>query len=480
MTFRYPKIKLLYDVISLIQGWLFPIFFFYIVRFTSDGTFWITLKILLGIVLIVGLFNRFGETLFTHVEFLDEGAHVYTGVFSKKERFVPKEKFENIQTSASIIQKIFRAAQVTMETGDATGDIELTFVPQRFVPTLESYILTANVRPSEENEIEPETQQVDKPVRTTLFTPSTTDLLKASLTSFSFLAIFPVIASLWSDWKVGEWLPFEVSALPLALIIILIVLFVILAIAFGIFKTFNAYYRYDISMDDERIYVKKGWLSSQSFSIRKEKVQAVIYKQSLYQRLLKVTTIRLISTGEILASEEQQINEFFPYLPTAKANELIAQMLPHFTRQQPEHQASNKAKALIFFRLPIFSFVVLLGAFWKDIFFYLAAVTLLYTYIARYLQYSHLSFAMNERHLQITTGAFTIETIVTNRPKLIEMECKSSTLQRRFNVMDIHVANRAKPIHISTLQDIDEAFRTVFMQWFEARKHDIHYERPSS
>lgn len=477
MTFRYPKIKLVFDVISLIQGWLFPIFFFYILKFNSDGTFWTILKVLLGIVLVIGLFNRFMETLFTRIEFLHEGAHVYTGVFSKKERFVPKEKFENVQTSTSIIQKLFGATQVTIETGDATGDIQLTFAPQRFVSTLQSYILAADDRPSDESESEIHEQQADKPARTTLFTPSTTDLIKASLTSFSFLAIFPIVFSLWSDWKVDEWLPFEFSALPLALIIVLIICFIILAIGFGVFKTFNAYYRYEISMDDERIYVKKGWLSSHSFSIRKEKVQAVIYKQSLYQRLLKVTTIRLISTGEILASEEQQINEFFPYLPTAEANELIAQMLPHFISQQPEYRVSKNAKALIFLRPPTFSLIVLLGAFWQDIFLYLAAFTLSYTYLSRYLQYKHLAFAMNEQHLQITTGDFTIETIVTRRPKLIEMEFKSSSLQRRFNVMNIRFANRAKPIHISTLQDIDQAFHPAFLQWFKARKDDVHFER---
>ena len=472
MTFRYPKIKMVYDVASLIQGWLFPIFFVYVLKFNSDSTLWIVLKIALGVILLIGLFDRLLETLFTRVEFLNEGAHVYTGVFSKKERFIPKEKFENIQTSTSVVQKLFGATKVTMETGDATGDVKLAFAPQRLIPILQSYILST--------EDEAEEQQTARSLRTPLFTPSTADLVKASLVSFSFLALLPIAYSFWSDWKVGEWLPFEVSSFPLWLMVLFIASFIILAVAFGVFKTFNAYYRYDISMDDERIYVKKGWLSSQSFSIRKEKVQAVIYKQSLYQRLLKVTTIRLISTGEILASEEQQINEFFPYLPTKKANELVAQMLPHFTRQQAEYKMSHKAKPLIFLRPPIFSFIVLSGAFWQDIFFVLATIAFVYTYISRYLQFKHLSFAMNECHLQITTGALTIETIVTRRPKLIEMEFKSSALRRRCNVMSIHLANRSKPIHISILQDIDEAFHPIFLQWFEARKNDVAYEQPSN
>ena len=444
MTFRYPKRKFLYDFLSLFQSWAFPIIFVYLIKFNNDSTFWFSIKILLGIVLVIGLFTRLLETVFTRVEFMAEGAHVYTGVFSKQERFIPKEKFENIQTSISVIQKLFGAAAVTMETGDAAKDLTITFAPKALVPELEAYILS--------REMDKQEEAGDRQTgRVTLFTPSLTDLWKASIVSFSFLAIFPIVFSLWEDWEIGERLPFDVSGLSLWLIVFLVICFVIIAVAFGVFRTFNAYYKYDISMDDDRIYVKKGWLSKQSFSIRKEKVQAVIYKQSLYQRLLKVTTIRLISTGEILASEDEQINEFFPYLPTAKAKELAAAILPEFVPAQPVHRLSRKAKPLIYLRPPVFSLLLLIGCFWHWAFYILAGAAFVYTYISRYLHYTQLSFAMDESRLQITSGSFEIETIVTRRPKLIEMEMKSSSLQRRFHVMSIQFANRAEPVHISTL-----------------------------
>ena len=269
--------------------------------------------------------------------FAADGVRVYTGMFSKSERFIPREKFENVQTATSVLQRLFGASTVTMETGDATGDVKLTFVKHAAREKMEAYVLSTS-------DVATVLQQEDD--RAVLFTPTVPDLLKASLTSFSFLAIIPIVLNAWSDLKLGKLINIETVKLPLWVTLMLILLAITVALVIGLLRTFNSYYQYKISMDDERIYVQKGWLSKQSFSIRKEKVQAVIYKQNLYQRLLRVTTIRLISTGEMMKSDEQQINEFFPYLPTAKADELMATMLPQFTRQSMTLKLLKRQKNL--------------------------------------------------------------------------------------------------------------------------------------
>ena len=266
--------------------------------------------------------------------------------------------------------------------------------------------------------------------------------------------------------------PTEVK-MPLWLTLLLVAIAIVVALIIGILKTFNSYYRYSISMDDERIYVKKGWLTKQSFSLRKEKVQAVVYQQSLYQKLLRVTTIKLISTGEVNEVDDEQINEFFPYLPTEKADALVAQLLPAFVKKPATHKAAPAAKKLVWLRPPLFTVALALVGLWQPIFYVVAAVAFIVTYVSRYNAYKNLAFEFDGQHFQATTGGIIMETIVTKRPKLIQLECESSPLQRKVGAMTVKVVNRSQPVRYTTIQDIDQSYEQQLKQWFHARTEDV-------
>lgn len=464
MTFKYSKLKILYDLLELIKSNFLFIIIFFVLNASSTSTLSVILRygFIAFIVIIIG--SRLIDIFFTKVVFSQDGIRVYTGMFSKSERYIPREKFENVQTSANVLQRLFGAETITMETGEATSDVTLKFVKKAEREKMEAYVLSKTTM--DEHELNEATPNI-------LFTPTIRDILKASLVSFSFFAIIPIAINIWTDLQLDKHVDADSVQLPLWLILVLILLALIVAIGVGIFMTFNSYYGYKISMDDERIYVQKGWLSKQSLSIRKAKVQAVVYKQSGYQRLLRVTTIKLISTGEILSSDDQQINEFFPYLPTAKAHALVEQMLPQFTLTEMTHRTSKKAKKLIWLRPPIFAAIVLLLGLWKSVFFYVGALVLVLTYVNRIRTYKNTAFELRDNHAQLRTGAFTIETLVTNRPKLIELSFKRSILQRWAGVMSVQLTNRAQPIHVTELRDIEPDLQEVITIWFEQRAKEV-------
>ena len=465
MTFKYPKTKILYDLLYVIKRNILLFIFVFIINFNSDSTYINILRYVIIAIIITGFLSLLKEVLFTKVVFATDGVRVYTGMFSKSERFIPREKFENVQTASTVLQRLFGAQTVTMETGDAGGDVTLKFVKQAEREKMEAYVLSEN----DTNNVVKEDVDTD-----VLFSPTVQDLLKASLTSFSFLAIIPIVFKIWSDLRLEKWIDVEGVKIPLWLTMILILLAIAVAIGIGVLKTFNSYYQYKISMDDERIYVQKGWFSKQSLSIRKEKVQAVIYKQSWYQKLLGVTTIRLISTGEIMTSGDQQINEFFPYLPTTKADELMATLLPQFSRSQSmTHRASIKARKLIWLRPPIFAAIILLLGFWKWVFLIIGVAVFVFTYISRILAYKNLAFALQEQHVQVRTGGFIVETLVTKRSKLIELEFECSLLQRATGLMAMKLTNRAQPIRVTEVNDIDAALQKELTVWFEQRAKEV-------
>ena len=469
MTFRYSKLKVFYDLLDLVKSNLFILFILFILNAGTDSTFMNIVQWGAIAMLGFGLLLQIKETLFTKVEFAQDGIHMHTGLLSKSEQFIPREKFENVQTSANVLQRLFGVQAITMETGEATSDVALKFVSKADCCKMEDYILRSGKRDQNGEEA------MNEPERQILFTPTIPNILKAALMSFSFLAIIPISINVWSDVRPEKHVDVDevASQLPGWLIILLVSLAVLVAIGIGVFKTFNSYYQYTISMDSERIYVQKGWLSKQSLSIRKEKVQAVIYKQNGYQKMLGVTTIKLISTGEILSSDDQQINEFFPYLPTEKAHELIAVMLPEYQQSGMTHHASPKAKMLIWLRPPIFALIVAVIGFWKPIFFVFGALVFILTYISRILQYRNTAFKLEDTHVQLRTGGFTVITLVSKRAKLLELKFERSLLQRMRGVMSVNVTNRAQPIRVTTLLDIDPSLQPIITTWFEARTNDV-------
>lgn len=465
MTFKYPKIKIIYDLLELLASNFIFFIIIFIVNAASDSGFISLLRYAFFLFVGFSFLSRLATIFFTRVEFGNDGIRVYTGIFSKSERFIPKDKLENIQTSNNVFQRLFRVSTIVIETGDSSGEVMLDFVNKTMLEKIQHYTL------SSENPDFIEKSLTDSAI---LFTPTIKDLLKASLTSFSFLAIVPIAFNLFSDFFSEFFNDFDLFKLPISILILLTILGIIFAFGIGIVKTFNKYYRYQISMDDERIYVKKGWLSKQSFSIRKEKVQAVIYKQSGYQRLLRVTTVRLISTGEVMASEDNdEINEFFPYLPTAKANALVAAILPEFSRQPLEVRSTKKAKKLIWLKPPIFTFIVALLGFIDPILLSLAAVVLILTLINRILTYRNFGFTLKDQHVQVQSGIYTLETVVTKRPKLIEASFDQGPIQRYAGVMDLELTNRAHPVHTFYLMNIDAELRNELQFWFEQRAKEV-------
>lgn len=469
MTFRYSKLKVFYDLLDLVKSNLFILFILFIINSGSNSTFMNIVQWSAIAMLGFSLLLRIQETIYTKVEFVEDGIHIHTGLFSKSEQFIPREKFENVQTNANILQRLFGVQAITMETGEATSDVALKFVSKADCIKMEDYVLRSGKREQDAEDI------INEPERQILFTPTIRNILKAALLSFSFLAIIPISFNVWSDVRPVQHVDVDevASQLPGWLLILLVSLAVLVAVGIGVFKTFNSYYQYTISMDNERIYVQKGWLSKQSLSIRKEKVQAVIYKQSGYQKMLGVTTIKLISTGEILSSDDQKINEFFPYLPTEKAHELIAVMLPEYQQCSMTHHASPKAKMLICLRPPIIASIVAVIGFWQSIFFVFGAIVLILTYISRILEYRNTAFKFEDTYVQLRSGAFTVETLVTKRAKLLELKFERSLLQQMRGVMSVNVTNRAQPIRVTTLLDIEPSLQPMITTWFEARTKDV-------
>ncbi len=147
MTFRYSKLKIFYDLLDLIKSNLFILF----ILFLNAGSNSMFMNIVQwGAIAVFGFsfLFRIYETLFTKVVFAEDGIHIHKGLFSKSEQFIPREKFENVQTKANVLQRLFGVQSITMETGEATSDVTLEFVNKVDCIKIEDYVLRNGIKSS--------------------------------------------------------------------------------------------------------------------------------------------------------------------------------------------------------------------------------------------------------------------------------------------------------------------------------------------
>ena len=82
-------------------------------------------------------------------------------------------------------------------------------------------------------------------------------------------------------------------------------------------------------------------LNESTFSILKDKVQAIEITQTTMKRLLGLAEIKLISAGSI-GEEKLETNSLYPFLPVKRAYEMIQEILPSYEVTQTMNRLTEK------------------------------------------------------------------------------------------------------------------------------------------
>ncbi|WP_050615478.1 PH domain-containing protein [Bacillus testis] len=462
---RFHPVWILFEAGVYVKQTSFIILFVFVLRFNINTGWVLWAKIgylLMSMAVLVYMVCKWWRL---HYEFKKKAIVFHEGVFVRRERIVPVDKIQNLHTKTNIVHRIFGLTSLTIETGTTMGESAIVFK----VLTPEEYDAIAVYLNSLDTGEEAEPAV---PVREVMFRSTMKDNVKAAFTSFSFLAIFPVLLAVYSkidevfnlDKKAGSIFSFFgdhlLFLLPLAIVALL------LSAAFGFVQTMIKYGNYEISEDEERIYIKKGMLEHSSFSIQKDRVQAIEVRRPLLKRLFGMAEIKLISAGNI-GDEDDQTNSLYPFMPKDEAYELVNALLPMY---EIEEQMMKLPKKILWLRL-IRPYYVTLAVFivmllWLPEWLWIAAAVFLIAVVFRILDFVWTGYRRKGAFMQIRKGGFMNETFLTRVEKIQEIQVRHSWLQRKFNVATIEFTNRAKPIRVNELKDlsIDEA--SGFFNWY--------------
>ena len=383
---------------------------------------------------------------------------------------------------------------MTLETGIAGSDaaVEFKVITVKEADRIEDLVnkfesvteATTEVTNEEYDEV------ITKSDRIIHFTPTKTDVFKASFTSFSFLLLIPLVGSIFSKLDNFEWVEKKAEGVFSRILessfttyIIGIILFIIVSIIIGIVRTYIKYGKYEIASDDERIYITKGVLNESAFTITKNNVQAIEIRQSLIKRMLGLAEIKVISAGGV-GEGILEPNSLYPFLPIKRAYEMIHEILPSYEVMQTMERLPKisfwirmlkpswlwiiSTGALIYFKPPILDFE---QAWWI-----ISVSLLLIIIISRLLDYYNTRYILNEEFVQFKTGSFQTSVFISKRTKIIEIGVTRSKVQQLLGLATITTVNHAKPFHYSSVDDVPRELASNFYTWYAGRVDRIKTE----
>jgi len=481
---RLHPIKIPFEFWKLLKGNVFFIIMLYVLNFGSEKMYMKVLQIGFLVYLVWKVISVILKW-YTYKYQIKEGTlYITSGLVSKSYRTVPLHKVQNVQQRTTLFHKIFRLTSLTFETG-MTGDqgsVPFEMISRKEAERLEGEYASKQEIPVIDIPEERIAEDMEPAIEKTIhFTPSKHDVLKASFTSLSFLALIPILATLYNT--LDDFFDLENAEGFLAklldtwwIITIVIAGLICIAVVFGIVSTFVKYGKYEISSDHEHIYIKKGVLDESAFSIRKEKVQAVEITQSIIKRVLGLAEVKLISAGST-GDEELETNTLYPFLSIERAYGMVEEILPAYNVERSMRSLSKQAFKIRMLRPSFFWIFTTLAIFYfKSSLWYISLILLVLIYTLRIMDYKNSRYLLNDEFIQFKSGSLETSLFITKRSKVIQIEVERSKLQKLFGLATIETINRSKPVHHTKLQDVSVEYADEFYTWYMDRTKNIQFE----
>jgi len=480
---RLHPMMILVRYVNVIKNYFFLIMIFFVFRM-SDESLWVQIGRWGVIVLLVyNLVHILLKWLKTNYVLTNDGITIKEGIFTRQERHIAFKRVQNIQKNKPFYLNLFHLVRLRLETGaeGEQSDIELAVIVDGEADRIERLLDSVkkeNMKPESAMEAQAleQNEMIGQNSRkfTNHFISSRKDLLKASVLSFSYLAFIPLIGAIVSN--AGSFISLEAVEHSIWGLVrdrwlvmgIVILIFLLLIIIIGLVSTYLKYGKYEISSDENRIYLRSGVLSERHFSIRKTQVQAVKINRSLLKRMLRIAEVELVTAGS-LDTEMVGSNTLYPFLPVERAFSLIEELLPEFSVKRDEAMNALPRESLTarLIRIPWLFIVGLLALLlFKPDLWFLSILLLLNSMIARFLDYRFTRFIIDKDFIQLQSGGFNNKMTVMNRDKVIELEVKQSALKRWFGLATVQATSRGKPINVEEMRDIPLKWAVESYLWY--------------
>ena len=274
------------------------------------------------------------------------------GIFVRKRRFIPIERIQSIDTSAGIIQRLFRIVKLQVETagGGQEADVMITAVTKEEAEELRNILLAKKKElvesasfGVENEEIEAEEKAEVKEEITHTYRITWRDLLIVGTTSGGIGVVLSGVFA--TATQLEQFIPYERvftqfgEFLQRSVVIISIFIFLVLFISWiiSIGMTMIKYGNFTVVKREDEIVISRGIIEKRQMTIPLERIQAIRVTQNLLRQPLGFATVYVESAGSSSGQESDHSTILFPLLKNKDVSKWLHEFVPDYELQEVGH-----------------------------------------------------------------------------------------------------------------------------------------------
>ncbi|MBU8788069.1 MULTISPECIES: PH domain-containing protein [Bacillus] len=414
----------------------------------------------------------------------EDELRVEEGLITKKKRYIPIERIQTVNTSAGIIQQIFRLVKLQVETagGGKEAEVILSAISQTEAENIKQALFE---RKQEINAVEGEPADLEEesagkadekePVDMT-YEMSGKELLAAASTSSGIGVIISGIFAIYTqlDEIVNlNWLYDKFSFLNKAgATVIAFVIFAALFIAWllSVIGMMLKYTDFKVVRKNNEIIISRGLIEKHQMTIPLHRIQAVKIKESLIRQPLGFVSVTIVSAGGTV-SEEDKSTVLFPIASKKTLRKRLEQFVPEYVPEEGLNRLPKRALRRYMFRAswPLLA-VIPLSVFlppWG----YLSILLIPFFWIIGYLSYRDAGWKISGEKLIMSSRFIGKTTAVIQRRRMQVYEVSRSYFQRRKKLVSIHTVTKSNVLlEKFSVKDADEKDSEDIFEWYSYEK----------
>lgn len=462
--------------VNRLKPFIIPLTFIFIINFKSLESIIIYAgSFLILFVLINATVSIFEWRNFTYLV-ANNNIEISDGRFIAKKRYITLNKIQSVQEDRSLLHRMFGLTSLTITTGTSGDNAAVRL--DALVPEDAEELKALLKSEAQTHELDTDELTLDSQQTNHHYSMSFKEILLISITSLYFLAFIPLAISGYfrinNFFNIDDYTDSFVNLVKTSylLIIFLILGAFLISSLIGFIVTFLNYGKYEVTSNEERIFITKGILSTSHFSIPKDRVNGIIIKKPFFRRLFGIVEVQIITLGDLFESEESQTDILFPFINLNLATHLVEEILPDYAIEKKMNQLPGKSLILTLIK-PSYLLViitVLTFSIYPE-YWFIPIIYLLFILIQRVVEHYNSKYLMTDQFIQMQAGSFSSELSILKKNNVDALSVNESWLQRRFNLSTLRAMTRAKPTHTSFIVHLPKDTAVNTYNWYAESLH---------
>ncbi|WP_226671378.1 PH domain-containing protein [Metabacillus litoralis] len=468
---RIHPVGMILSFVKMIKSYIIPaIVFFFVVVEESFNLYFIIGGICL--VLIIVIVSVLGWLKFTY--WIEDGEfRIEYGVIVKKKRYIPIERIQSINSSAGIIQQIFRLVKVQIETagGGMEAEAVLTAISKSEAEAIEqalaSYKHQLTEEPIEEDEL------IEKPDYPS-YKIKPKELFVAASTSSGIGVIISAVAAFLSQFD--EFIPYEklldrfdfLANASFTLYAILVFFGFFIAWVLSVIGVLLKYAFFTVTKIDDEIKISRGIFEKRQISIPLTRIQAIKVVQNPLRQLLGYSTVYIESAGGTAGDDGGSSTIVFPVIQKKDLMNLLDTYLPNFKLNEEVYSLPKRSMSRYIIRKALLALIVIVPVSYLLFPWGLLSILLLLVGILwGYQTFKDTGWYIVDNQLQLAYRFVSKSTILVRRNRIQSINHTKTFFQEKKSLKTFRVSIKSGIVGKSfSIKDMDDQDVEKLLSWY--------------